>query len=46
MGGMTESKPVDTWFTDMDAVLVHEGEVVDSVAGLIEFVEVYNPAVG
>jgi len=36
MGGMSEQKPIHTWLTDMDGVLVHEE---DPIAGAAEFVE-------
>jgi NagD protein len=35
-GGMTEQKPIHTWLTDMDGVLVHEE---DPIAGAAEFIE-------
>ena len=36
MGGMTETKPIHTWLTDMDGVLVHE-EIADPGCG--EFID-------
>ena len=35
MGSMTDHRPVETWLTDMDGVLVHEE---DAIAGAAEFV--------
>jgi NagD protein len=35
MGGMTDRKPVESWLSDMDGVLVHEGQ---PVPGAPEFV--------
>src|SRR6478609_3765187 len=35
MGSMTDHRPVQTWLTDMDGVLVHEE---DAIAGAAEFV--------
>jgi NagD protein len=36
MGRMTEPRPIATWLTDMDGVLVHEE---DPIPGAKEFVE-------
>ncbi len=36
MGHMTDHRPVDTWLTDMDGVLVHEE---DAIPGASEFIE-------
>jgi NagD protein len=36
MGDMTEQKPIHTWLTDMDGVLVHEE---DPIPGAAEFIE-------
>ncbi len=36
MGGMTDHRPVETWLTDMDGVLVHEEDVIP---GAPEFIE-------
>jgi NagD protein len=36
MGDMSESRPVHTWLTDMDGVLVHEE---DPIAGAAEFID-------
>ena len=33
---MTETKPVESWLTDMDGVLVHEE---DAIPGAAEFIE-------
>src|SRR5437763_15301688 len=35
LGGMTHRKPVESWLTDMDGVLVHEGQ---PVPGAPEFI--------
>jgi len=35
MGAMTDHRPVDTWLTDMDGVLVHEE---DAIPGAAEFI--------
>jgi NagD protein len=34
--GMTESKPIDTWLTDMDGVLVHEERAIPGAAEFIK----------
>jgi NagD protein len=36
MGGMTEPRPIETWLTDMDGVLVHEEEPIPGAAEFIE----------
>src|SRR5689334_1762382 len=36
MGPMTEHRPIETWLTDMDGVLVHEEE---PIPGAMEFID-------
>jgi NagD protein len=36
MGAMAEQRPIETWLTDMDGVLVHEEEPIPGAADFIE----------